>query len=421
MRLILKGGTVLDGSGRRPLREATVVISHGRIEAVLRRHQAIPPAQAGDEVVDCAGLFLLPGLVDSHVHLAFAAGPDHESTKAVLAHDSEEMLLLRQVHHAQQCLASGITTVRDCGGRGLSTLALRDAIAEGLILGPRIVAAGTPITTTAGHLHFCGYRADNVDEVRKATRTLIERGADFIKVMATGGMMTPGSNPNLPQYSQEELNVIATEAHRLGRRVAAHVGAAEGMRRCVRAGIDTLEHGDWRNPDGSSGYDPRVAEQMAQQGTVIGLAVPGIQRAHLLDTHGTPASRQAEIETLYAKYAVARAMRAAGVTIIVSSDAGVRLTPFGDIYLSLKLFSMMMDLSPLDTLVAATNLPAQALRLGDELGTLAPGKRADILVLDRDPLEDLDHLRLVHAVIRDGVPLVSEGRLALSAPPTAGG
>ncbi|MGI6207035.1 MAG: amidohydrolase family protein [Anaerolineae bacterium] len=404
MRLILRGGTLFDGTGA-PARPATVTIRQGRIEAVLEPGDSVPEGQ----VLDCAGKFVLPGLIDSHVHLAFAAGPDHKTTRDILAGDDDATLLLRQTRHAQQCLLAGITTVRDCGGRGLSTLALRDAIGNGLLAGPRIVACGMPITTTAGHLHFCGYRADSVDEVRKAARSLIESGADFIKVMATGGNMTPGTNPARPQYSQEELSALVEDAHRLGRKVAAHVGAREGIRRCLEAGVDTLEHGNWLNPDGTLGYDPELAEGMARQGAVLGLAVPGIDRVNLL----AEAGREQALEALHAKYEPFRRMRAAGVPIMVSSDAGVRMTPFDGIALSLQAFSFAMDASPAETLVAATATPARALGLEDEIGTIVAGKRADILVVEGDPLSDLGALRQVHLVLRDGAIAVQQGRLSL--------
>lgn len=411
MRIVLRGGTLFDGTGA-PARPATVIISHQRIEAVLEPGQPEPDGQ----VIDCTGKFVLPGLIDTHVHLAFAAGPDHETTRRILAGDDDATLLLRQVRHAQQCLLTGITTVRDCGGRDLSSFALRDAIAAGILPGPRIVASGMPITTTAGHLHFCGYRADSADEVRRAARMLIEKGADFIKVMATGGNMTPGSNPCRPQYSQEELTALADDAHRLGRQVAAHVGAAEGIRRCLEARVDTLEHGNWLNPDGTLGYDPRLAERMAEQGTYLGLAVPGIDRLNLLpDTHPSQAARDRALEALRAKYEPFRRMWAAGVSIMVSSDAGVRLTPFTDIHLSLETFSFALDVSPAEALTAVTATPARALKLDHEIGTIEAGKRADVLVVEGDPLADLKALARVRLVLRDGAIAVEGDRLSMAA------
>lgn len=411
MRTIVIAGTLFDSTGAAPLHDQAVVISDGRIEAVSP--MAGLQLRKGDQVLDCAGKFVMPGLIDSHVHLAFAAGPDHETTRDALKADSRDTSVVRQLRHAQECLLTGITTVRDCGGRDLSSLALRNAVAGGLAVGPRILASGQPITTTAGHLHFCGNRADSVTEVRKATRTLIESGADFIKVMATGGNMTPGTNPAMPQYSLEELSAIVEDAHRLGRRVAAHVGAAEGIRRCLEAGVNTLEHGNWLLPDGTVGYDATLGERWARQGAYLGLAVAGYDRVNLLpETHPNEGARQEALAALHRKYAPFRALRAAGVPIMVSSDAGVRLTPFRDFWLSLQTFTYAMDVSPADTLLAATSVAAAGLGLEREVGTVEPGKRADLAVVAGDPLEDITEIRRIHLVLRDGRAVVENGRLS---------
>jgi len=414
MRTIVRAGTLFDGTGTATAPSRSIVIEDGRIEAVTAT-TAMP--REGDRLLDCGGKFILPGLIDSHVHLAFAAGPDHESTRAILAHDSDATLVLREARHAQECLLAGITTVRDCGGRDLSSLALRDAIRDGLLVGPRILASGRPITTTAGHLHFCGIRADSADEARRASRSLIEAGADFIKVMATGGNMTPGSNPARPQYSQAELTALVEDAHRLGRPVAAHVGCVEGIRRCLQAEVDTIEHGNWLLDDGTVGFDPALAEQWARQGTYLGLPVAGYDRVNLLpETHASEAARDRALQALWAKYEPFRHLRAAGVPVMVSSDAGVRLTPFPAFCLSLEAFAFAMDVSPADTILAATAVAARGLGLADELGTIEPGKRADLLVIDGDPLQDLSQLRRVHLVLREGKVVVDRGRLVLPSP-----
>ncbi len=412
MRTVLLAGSLFDGTGPTPSRGRAVLIEDGRITAVPAAGEY--SRQDGDHVLDCGRHFVMPGLIDSHVHLAFAAGPDHESTKATLAADDDANLVLRQLRNAQECLLAGITTVRDCGGRDLSSLALRDAFVQGLVTGPRILASGQPITTSAGHLHFCGRRADTADDVRRTTRDLIEAGADFIKVMATGGNMTPGSNPARPQYSQAELGEAVDNAHRLGRRVAAHVGAVEGIRRCLEAGVDTLEHGNWLLPDGVVAYDPAVAERWAAQGAYLGLAVAGYDRVIWpRGNHDSAAQHEASLQSLYLKYAPFRALRAAGVPIMVSSDAGVRLTPFCDLWLSLQAYCFAMDAPPSEALLAATAVAARGLGLEREAGTLAPGRRADIVVVAGDPLRDLVDLQRVDLVLREGQVVVKDGRLAM--------
>ena len=412
MGLVLRGGTLIDGTGRGPLAGADIVIDGERIEAIVEAPGADPALYPDSETIDCRGKFVLPGLIDSHVHLAFCAGPDHPATVRQVLEDSDETLALRQLRQAQECLLAGITTVRDCGTRGLGILAVRDAVASRMLVGPRILASGMPITITFGHLYFCGLEADGVDQVRVAARELAKEGVDFFKVMATGGNMTGNAKPLLPQYTQPELDALCEEAQRLDKRVAAHVHSAEGIRRCVQAGVNTLEHCGWRAPDGSVAYDPEVVDTMVTKGIFVGQTVAGLVRNVLgSDQEMSEPQRSELIEGLHADWKPARDMKSAGAKIMVSSDAGVRNTPFRDIHLSLQLYSLLMDVSALETLSAVTRIPAEALGLQDELGTVAVGKRADLLVLNANPLEDLGNVRAVHTVILDGIPLVHEGRL----------
>ena len=413
LRLILKNGTLIDGNGGKPLTGVDVTIADGKVERIIES-QAASGGVPETEAVDCSGKFILPGLIDSHVHLAFEPYSDHESVIRQMLTDSDQMLALREMRHAQQCLLAGITTVRDCGGKGFGTLAVRDATAAGMLPGPRIMASGMPITTTFGHLYFCGLEVDGIDQVRVAVRRLAKSGADFIKVMATGGMMTASPNPGTPRYTQAELDALCEEARMLDKRVAAHVGSAEGIRRCVLAGVKTIEHCGWGNPDGSSGYDPKLVEVMAAKEVFVGATMPGLTR-NLLRPGGQLADseRQRRLEELYRGWQSFRTMKAAGVPFTLSSDAGVRDTPFDEIHLSLKLYSLMMDASPLETISAITQEGARALGIERACGTIEPGKMADILVLDADPLQDLDNVRRVALVIREGKPVVLQGRLLL--------
>lgn len=406
----LVNGTLIDVERGLAVPGATVVIRGDRIAAV---HTGPPaPLPPGARAIDCAGKWLLPGLIDSHVHLAFSAGPDHAATIATLAGDNDDRLALRQARNAQECLLAGITTVRDCGGRGFATIHLRDAVAEELIAGPRILASAMPITTTGGHLHFCGLEADGVHEVRRAVRTLAKHGADFVKVMASGGMMTPNTNPAMPQYGPDELTALVQDAHRLGKRVAAHIGCAEAVRLCLAAGVDHFEHCGWLNPDGSPGYDPAVADGMARAGAVVGQAVAGITRQPLIDDGGRPTRSRELLDKSFAAWGHFRDMRARGVPFMVSSDAGVRFTPFRDFHVSLAAYALLMDVSPAETLRAATAVPARALGLERDLGAIAPGRLADVVVLDADPLADPANVGRVSMVLLGGRIAVADGRVA---------
>jgi imidazolonepropionase-like amidohydrolase len=418
MNLLLKNGTLIDGNGGKPLVGMDVHVRGDKIQAIVPTSAHVGAAAPEATCIDCTDKFVLSGLVDSHVHLAFVPYDHDRAIVQQLLDDNEQTLALREMRHAQECLVSGITTVRDCGGKGLGTLWVRDAIAAGMLPGPRILASGMPVTTTFGHLYWCGLEADGVDQVRVAVRRLAKAGVDFIKVMATGGILTGNAKPLIPQYSQAELDVLCEEARRLDKYVAAHVGSVEGIRRCVKAGVNTIEHCGWSNPDGTSGYDPRIAEQMAEKGVFVGCTVVGITRNRLLpDEKVSESERQRMLEQFHQGWAQFREMKAMGVQFALSTDAGCRSDPFTDIYLSLVFYSMMMDASPLETLTAATLTAAKALRVDKMVGTIELGKQADILILDADPLQDLYNTRRVNTVIARGEIAVSAGRLSLPTHP----
>lgn len=403
---------VIDGTNRPPLESVAIGIDGEQIVGVLP--QSGFHARPEDTVYDANESVLMPGLVDSHVHLTFDHGIDHRVTRDRVERASLPSLALLAARNAQMCLAAGITTVRDCGDRGLVVCALRDSIAQDLLSGPRILATGTPITTTAGHLHWCGCEADTAQEVRKAVRTLCKHGVDLIKVMASGGNMTAGSNPLQPQYSLEELREAASEAHRLGRRVAAHSLNAESTRRAVTAGIDTIEHCLWRDAAGMPEYDADTAELMASRELWVGVTMAGMYRILLPDAADSAAESQRKLSALWEQHADTRRMREVGVKLMISSDAGVRFTRFEDFYLSLLCAVNALDMSPVEAIHRATLVPAEALGLAGEIGSIASGKSADLLLVDGDPARDVGDVKKVRTVWQRGRPVVER---SLMVPP----
>ena len=403
VRTVLRASRLIDGTGATPMDDPLLVIENGRIEAICRG-ELPPPLVANAVFVDLPGKTLLPGLIDSHVHLVFDAGPDHASVTRRLAEQDDQSVLLRALRNAQALLRSGITTARDCGDRGWVTLKVRQAIDEGLFVGPRLLCCGPPITTTAGHLHFCGNEADSEDAVRRAVRTAVKHGADFIKVMATGGIMTPGSNPRLPQFSLPEVKAITSESHRLGRRVAAHVLGYESILPCLEAGVDTFEHCNWMAPEAKDGFQfqPQLAREMARRGVTWGHTVVGIYRDLLPDANAPEEVQKQQVQRLREEMDRFRRALAAGVRMMLSSDAGVQGTPFERFVDGLEVAVVGMGVAPLAAIEACTRIPAEALGLAHEIGTLVPGRRADILVVDGDPSTDIGVLRRVAQVLRDG-------------------
>ncbi|MGH2458386.1 MAG: amidohydrolase family protein [Chloroflexota bacterium] len=405
---ILRAPRLIDGTGAPPVENAAVVIEDGVVTRAGSRRDLNLPTGPDVQTFDYPGCTLLPGLIDCHTHLVFSAS-DHALEDAI--NESDETLLLRGLGNAQAELRQGVTTLRDCGGRGFLTVSLRDSINRGLVAGPRILAAAMPITTTGGHLNFCGLEADGVPEVVKATRRLCKGGVDFIKVMATGGGMTPGTNSRAPQFTVEELTAIVTEARRLGgRHVAAHCHATQGIRNAVEAGIRTIEHCSWLHPTDGLEFDPRTVERMVELGTYISLTM-GSERAAIKPADQLAPWQRRAVEGYEPHFDLLRRTVRGGVRFIASSDAGVSRTFFEEYPLTLEVMVSRLDISPMEVLRATTGRAADALGIADRVGALVPGRRGDAAIVEGDPLADIRAMRQVRAVFRDGRVIVEGGKL----------
>jgi imidazolonepropionase-like amidohydrolase len=296
----------------------------------------------------------------------------------------------------QTALRAGVTTVRDCGGRAPVTLSLPCAVREGLVCGPRVLACGAPVTTTGGHGWVFGGEADGIDGVRTAVRRQCRDGADFIKVMVTGGGSTPGTNFLLSQYSQEELDAIVQEAHRLGRKVAGHAHGTEGIRRAVKAGFDCIEHCSMiRESWTDAAYDSALGREMADRGVAVCRTMTGGEIA--------PLEELGEKHALWPQFEVLRCLVRDGVTIVTGTDAGIDGTRFDLAPRAVESLVGLAILSPREALATATSNAASALGLAAETGTLSPGRQADFIALAADPLQDIRALRDIRAVYRAGV------------------
>ena len=294
------------------------------------------------ERIDLGDVTLMPGLIDVHVHLTFSAT---ETVVEDYLADSTEMHLMRAVENARRALFAGITTVRECGGRNAEVFALREASQRGIILAPRIIAAGASITTTGGHCWFFGLEADNEDDLRRAVRQQVKAGADFIKVMATGGGLTPRTNPAAPQYAQQHMLAIVEEATRLGNlRISAHCHGTPGILYAARAGVTTIEHCSFQNPTGYE-YNQEAALAVRAAGCYVCPTIAIAERA----SHSFPADHripQMRKRILGPRIANLRLLRELGVPLISGSDAGVTLTPFEDFAYNV---TMLVDEVGLDT------------------------------------------------------------------------
>jgi imidazolonepropionase-like amidohydrolase len=301
---------------------------------------------------------------------------------------------------ARAMLEAGITTARDLGGPEWGALELRDRIARGEILGPRFLCAGQPLTSPKGHCWYWGGEARGADEMRAVVRRQVEHGADWIKIMATGGVLTKGTTPAASQFEQAELDAAVTQARALGRHTAAHCHGTEGIARAARAGVRTIEHCSFANHDGFGGApDADVIADVARSGAWVSPTVnTGFARFFATgDEVSKFATRMTEAYTQ---------LRRSGVRFIASTDAGIPGVAHHRLPEALPIFARLAQLTPVETLRTATSESAVALGLERETGRLTPGLAADVLVVDGNPLEDLS------ALMRP-ILVVARGRVAL--------
>ena len=400
---LIRADRVWDGIAASPLEIGFVAVEDGRIAAVGR------VADLGSRFdafasVDLPGATLLPGLINAHVHCVFSATmtPVEDFLR-----DQEEGMAAMQARASNNlalALAAGVTTVRDLGGPNEVVFTLRDAIADGRALGPRIIASGAPITSPAGHCHWFSHQCAGVESVQTAARSQLDAGADVLKIFATGGNLTPGTNPWAPQFTIGELEACVGVARSRGVTVASHAHAPEGIRRSAAAGATTIEHCMFETEDGV-GFDPATAELMARNGVAF-VPTPGVSiREHLRDPD---LPRSPIVERLLTKRpfisAALQQLYEAGAPLVAGSDAGIPNRGFGDFPADLAVLAdrdCFLDITPREALVSATSRSASVLGLRD-VGVLAPGYIADLLAVDGDPLTDIDDLSRTRFVMAAG-------------------
>jgi imidazolonepropionase-like amidohydrolase len=344
--------------------------------------------------------------VDSHVHLTFSAGA--VPLKQLQA-DSDMRLALTGMANARAALQAGVTTVRDLGSRGRISLELRDAIAAGVVPGPRVLACGRPITSPRGHCHFLGGVARGVDAVSRLAAELLEEGADAIKVMGTGGNMTEGSDPLAAQFSVAELREIVKVAGDAGRRVTVHARGVDGMRRAVEAGVQGIEHARMEVAPGQWGFDDEVARAMADQGITAAPTLAASFRASQAKAAGAKVGLREGMVPIPVRQQNARRLRERGVRVVVGTDAGAALARFDEAaHLEMELL-VGAGWSPLDAIEAGTRGAAAAIGLLEEIGTIEPGKIADLVVVRGDPSRNISDIRHVEHIFQRGREVASGG------------
>jgi imidazolonepropionase-like amidohydrolase len=391
MKTTYLAGHAIIGAGEKAVTDAAVTVDAGRITYAGPR-QGVGP-DPGETVRLGDHMTLLPGLIDSHVHLAFDASSDPVAhLKAI----SDEHLLLQMAMNAGKLVDAGITTARDCGGRGFLPVVIKESIELGTVRGPRLLISIRPITTTGGHCYFMGGRADTAEECRKISREHIEAGCDFLKVMATGGMMTKGSAPWFAQYDQRELEAITNEGRRVGKKTSAHCHGTEGIINAVHAGVDTIEHCSWLMPQGYL-YNEETAGLIAEKGIYVCPTTTGHMAKWLNDPQMSDRMR-VRLENL-------KSMISLGVKLAAGTDAGINNVPFDSLVGGLEDLEMT-GLTRMQLVEIATRQAAEALGIERQTGTLEAGKEADVLAVAGNPLERIADLRRVAYVLRAGRVMV---------------
>jgi imidazolonepropionase-like amidohydrolase len=378
---------LFDGRMPQVLADPVIEVAEGRIVGV--RSAGTPVS--GPDVLDLGDATLLPGLIDVHQHLAFDASSD---PVAHLQSDDDATVLLKMRLAARRALAAGITTIRDLGDRNYLSLTLRDWFRGGAEVGPRIIASGPPITVTGGHCWFLGGEADGAGGVRQAVRDRVTRGADVIKIMVTGGNMTPTLGPHQSQYTRAEIAAAVDEAHAHGLRIAAHAHGGPGIADAMRAGADSIEHCTFFSADGVNA-DPGILEELARRQIAISMTggtLPGSIAPY-------PAMRE-RLAAIIANHAV---LHRAGARIVCGTDAGVGPNKPHDVLPhGVSSFLPAIGMTNSGALAAATAVAAEVCGLANTTGTLEPGKDADILVVAGNPLEDITAIHDVLAVFVRG-------------------
>jgi imidazolonepropionase-like amidohydrolase len=394
---LLSARRLLDGGGGAPVDDAALLIDADRVVALGRRDEIAVPTGASVHRLDYGEATLLPGLVDAHTHLV---APGDGTLGDDVAKEDDDILLLQAAKNARTLLHSGVTTLRENGAKGRVAFALREGIRRRLAPGPRMVICGRPITITGGHMGYFGSEADGPDAGRAEVRKLLKEGADYIKIVATGGS-TRTSDPNRASYTVAELAAITEEAHRHGKLTAAHCTSAQGVQNSLDAGVDMIIHCVFNEPDGTYRYRPDLVERLAAAKAWVNPTLyvmkAGIER--LREAREREGRLTAELaaqldlqrRALDTRVEGVGRMARAGVRMTAGSDSPWGWYAPGEFVHEIDMLAQA-GLSYADAIVAATAGAAESIGVGAMAGRLAPGRQADVLVVRGDPTREITAL-----------------------------
>lgn len=405
---ILHCGSLLVDAAQAPRESVSLVVQDGRVVEIVEGFvTTVDGVESEPELVDLRDRFVLPGLIDCHVHLTSESVPVDERVRRALQ-ETEAYAAIDGVVYAERTLFAGFTTVRDLGSAGSTAIALRDRINSGLVRGPRMLVSGPSISVTGGHADWTNsfspalrpelgpdqMTADGPSEARKAVRARIREGVDVIKITATGGVLSMTAAGLEQQFFEDELEAICEAATRMGRKVAAHAHGADGIKAALRAGVSSIEHGTYLDDEAialfreSGAYlvpTVHAGKYVAQQAEIPGFYPPAIRL-------------KAKAVGPLIQEALARAHKA-GVQVAFGTDCGVGAHGTNALEL---IYMEEAGMTPSECLVAATSNAADLCGMGEELGTLEPGRLADVIAVRENPLENLRTLSDVPFVMKEG-------------------
>ncbi|HMA85374.1 MAG TPA: amidohydrolase family protein [Desulfosalsimonadaceae bacterium] len=395
MHTVLKGMTLIDGTGR-TIEDAILVWKDKQIVAAGEKAQIEQPADA--IVYNLDGKFVIPGLIDTHIHLDMHGMADtyHESLV------EDKLRTIRATIEMGNTIRAGITTVRNAGSANYIDIAVRKAVEEGLIVGPRILSSGKIICMhSAGNEYFEGlyYEADGVDENRKAAREQLKQGADLLKVMATGAIMNPGGVPGAPQLDEDEIRAVVNEGKKVGKHTAAHAHGAKGVKNAVAAGVRTIEHGTLA--------DEEALKMMLEKGVFLSSTLSSnfwMLNARTRNELPQFMSEKAEEVAKIRRENLHRA-NDMGVNIMMGTDAGTPYNFHGRNAMELVQYVKLGLMDEMGAIMASTRTAADGIGLLDQIGTLEKEKFADCVVLKENPLENIESiasLENIYLVFKEG-------------------
>jgi imidazolonepropionase-like amidohydrolase len=407
---IIHAGRLLAIPGKPPLDRATLVVQGAKVKEIRNGYLdaaalGLPPVTP---VIDLSGMFVMPGFIDLHVHLSSGA----EGGRDLSLRESDNYFTVVAYRSATATLMSGFTTVRDLGSEGYTVLGLRNAIRDGIVLGPRILASGDPISPSNGHADNHNLREEllngiprrgicnGADDCRRVVREAIRRGADVIKVMATGGTLDEGDGGTGQQFSDEELRAIADTAHAFGRNVTAHAHAKAGIDACIRANFDSIEHGMWADEETLKAMKAKGIWLIPTAATItyVGDTPEKVRNGPLKNLPAVSMEKVLKLGTQPRK--LVTLAHKIGVGIALGTDAP--LVPHGDNGAEMVTYVVDSGLTPMEALMTGTVNAAHAGGLKD-VGSLAPDMAADVVAMPKSPLDDIHSVMDVGFVMRGGI------------------